>query len=88
MKKNKPYLPDVRTCYHPTDAEVSGYGQDETSHIANPAVDDIVVNNIAWQEFDYTEDLYNADSSVLPVENDNPHDLNFSSKEVLGKNLK
>ena len=54
----KPYLPKVRTDYHPSDAECqSSTGVGTTENIPNPANDSIVVNNIASQEFDYTQDL-------------------------------
>lgn len=54
----KPYLPKVRTDYHPSDAECqSSTGVGTTENIPNPANDPIAVNNIASQEFDYTQDL-------------------------------
>lgn len=56
--KEKPYLPKVRTDYHPSDSECqSSTGVGQTTNIPNPASDPIVVNNIANQEFDYTQDL-------------------------------
>lgn len=56
--KEKPYLPKVRTDYHPSYSECqSSTGVGQTTNIPNPASDPIVVNNIANQEFDYTQDL-------------------------------
>lgn len=57
-EKKTPYLPKVRTDYHPTKSDVeSKTGVDFPIDMPNPAVDPIVVNNIAWQEFDYTQDM-------------------------------
>lgn len=53
-----PYLPKMRTNYHPSQEDVeSGTGVDFPINIPNPATDSIVVNNIANQEFDYTQDM-------------------------------
>ena len=58
---SKPYLPKVRTDYHPSKAECqTSTGVGRTTNIPNPATDPIVVNNIASQEFDYTQDLMNV----------------------------
>lgn len=55
---NKPYLPKARTDYHPTKESIENNVEEELDiNLPNPANDPIVVNNIAWQEFDYTEDL-------------------------------
>lgn len=52
------YLPKMRTDYTPSDESVeSATGVDFPINMPNPAVDSIVVNNIAYQEFDYTEDM-------------------------------
>lgn len=52
------YLPKMRTNYHPDKNDVeSGTGVDFPINMPNPATDSIVVNNIANQEFDYTEDM-------------------------------
>ena len=54
----KPYLPKARTDYHPTKSSIENKTEKEADiNLPNPATDPIVVNNIAWQEFDYTEDL-------------------------------
>ena len=45
-KKNKPYLPNLRSWYEPPE------GIDTI--LPNPAEDPIVVNNISYMEFDYT----------------------------------
>ena len=56
--KDKAYLPKVRTDYHPSNSDCqSSTGVGQTTNIPNPASDPIVVNNIASQEFDYTQDL-------------------------------
>lgn len=57
MDKSKPYLPKERTCYHPKNKDVNKFNKGEEIKLPNPANDDIVVNNIAWQEFDYTENM-------------------------------
>jgi hypothetical protein len=52
------YLPKMRTDYTPSDESVeSATGVDFPINMPNPAVDPIVVNNIAYQEFDYTQDM-------------------------------
>lgn len=57
-KKKSPYLPKVRTDYHPTQDQIKSISHDKSVAIdlPNPATDDIAVNNIASMEFDYTED--------------------------------
>lgn len=68
-KKRTPYLPKIRTNYHPTDKEVeSGSGVDFPIDISNPTVDPIAVNNIACQEFDYTEDIESDEESDLNID--------------------
>ena len=57
-----PYLPKVRTGYHPSDRAINAASvSDKDIHLPNPAVDPIVVNNIAYCEFDYTEDMMDDD---------------------------
>lgn len=64
----KPYLPRVRTSYHPTQDEIRSFAPNGSSTpLANPAVDPIVANNIASQEFDYTESLADEGNTVLPT---------------------
>ncbi|MGL5153008.1 MAG: hypothetical protein ACRC7N_20815 [Clostridium sp.] len=54
MNKNKSiYLPKDRTDFSPKESEI----RSGNTPLPNPAVDPIVVNNIAQAEFDYTEDL-------------------------------
>ena len=66
-KKHNPYLPKVRTNYHPSDSDCqSSTDVGETVNIPNPASDPIFVNNIASQEFDYTQDLMDA-NDVYPL---------------------
>ena len=48
-KKNKPYLPNLRSWYEPSEESL---GIDTI--LPNPAEDPIVVNNISYMEFDYT----------------------------------
>ena len=68
---NKPYLPKDRCNYHPTtDSIENEVEQKEAINLPNPANDPIVVNNIAWQEFDYTEDLTDE---VIPSPENNTH---------------
>lgn len=55
---DQPYLPKMRTDYSPSDESVeSATGVDFPINMPNPATDSIVVNNIANQEFDYTQDM-------------------------------
>lgn len=57
-----PYLPKMRTNYHPSDEDVeSATGVDFPINMPNPAVDSIVVNNISNPEFDYTQDMLTSD---------------------------
>ena len=66
MNKKKPYLPKVRTDYYPTENEIKSYSPNgESTPLPNPAVDPIVVNNIASQEFDYTDSLADHGSSEI-----------------------
>ena len=52
------YLPKMRTDYTPSNESVeSATGVDFPINMPNPAVDSIAVNNIATQEFDYTQDM-------------------------------
>ncbi|MEG1002167.1 hypothetical protein [Clostridium sp.] len=55
----KSYLPENRTQYSPHDLKSVAPNGDVTP-LPNPAVDDIVSNNIATFEFDYTENMANA----------------------------
>lgn len=69
-KKNYRYLPKQRTDYHPTESEVeSTTGVDFSINLPNPAEDPIVVNNIANQEFDYTESMIDTESSLANNKN-------------------
>lgn len=63
MDKSKPYLPKERAWYHPTAKEVNKFNKGEEVKLPSPITDDIAVNNIAWQEFDYTESM--ADDKTL-----------------------
>lgn len=47
--EKSPYLPKVRTDYHPTQDKIESVSEDGSVavNLPNPAVDDIVVNNIA-----------------------------------------
>lgn len=51
----KKYGPDIRISDKTTKA-VENYNKVNNTNIPNPKTDPIVVNNIAWMEFDYTED--------------------------------
>lgn len=64
-----PYLPKMRTNYHPGEVEVeSATGVDFPINMPNPANDNIVVNNISNAEFDYTEDMLSPDKYDLKKE--------------------
>ena len=68
---SKPYLPKIRTDYHPSNKDCqTSTGVGTTNNIPNPANDPIVVNNIASQEFDYTQDLIDA-NDVYPLSSKN-----------------
>jgi len=61
-----PYLPKMRTNYHPSDEDVeSGTGVDFPINMPNPATDSIVVNNISNQEFDYTQDMLSDENNDI-----------------------
>lgn len=65
--QKKPYLPRTRTSYHPKESEIRSFSPNgDSTPLANPAVDPIVVNNIASQEFDYTQSLANEGKDTLP----------------------
>ena len=49
MKKNE-YLPHVRDILKPSKKELK---ISHNNYTADPVTDDIVVNNISYQEFDY-----------------------------------
>lgn len=81
MSKDKPYLPKVRTCYSPSETKIRSYSENgDSTSLPNPAVDDIVVNNIAWQEFDYTESLANANESIISEVGNNPVQKSYTNK--------
>ena len=62
----KTYLPKNRTFYPKTRGDLKSFAPDGNYTILpNPAEDPIVVNNIAWQEFDYTEDLTDDEGDYL-----------------------
>lgn len=79
----RPYLPKARTGYHPTKDSIENEVEiDAGINIPNPANDPIVVNNIACQEFDYTEDLTDE---VIPSSENNTY--NNSNKTDINKKL-
>ena len=64
MTEKKPYLPKARTGYNPTDDELRSFSpKGYSTLIPNPVTDPIVANNIACQEFNYTEDLEEDDDT-------------------------
>ncbi|MBE6048495.1 MAG: hypothetical protein E7213_08885 [Clostridium sp.] len=74
--KKSPYLPKVRTSYHPNQHEIRSFAPDGSSTpLPNPAVDPIVVNNISWQEFDYTDNLVDEGQNILPNDFDEYDDI-------------
>ncbi len=61
-KKDKPYLPDVRSDYKPNSEMLVSKSIDGfDTIIPEPVTDDIVVNNIATAEFNYTDALFDDD---------------------------
>ena len=70
MNKTQIYLPKVRTNSYPKEKELRSFAPDGSSTmIPNSAVDDITANNIASQEFDYTESLVDEGANILPDDN-------------------
>ena len=62
----KTYLPKNRTFYPTIKGNLKSYAPNGNYTILpNPAEDSIVVNNIAWQEFDYTEDISDDEDYYL-----------------------
>lgn len=62
--KSHDYLPRERTGYEPSkEALVSKSPEGVDSSLANTVEDPVVVNNIACNEFDYTEEPY-VDSEI------------------------
>ena len=60
---NNPYLPKIRIDTILKDEQIRSFSpKGDSTFIPNPATDPIVVNNIAWQESDYTEDLTEDDN--------------------------
>lgn len=81
MSPKKPYLPKVRTDYHPTENEMKSQAPNGDSiSLPNPAVDSIAVNNIAGQEFDYTENLADGGTNILSNDSDNHRELNLAPR--------
>lgn len=73
--KKKPYLPFARTSYYPKQNEIRSFAPNgDSTPLANPAIDPIVANNIASQEFDYTESLANEGANILPTEEEEDED--------------
>ena len=53
--KKKPYLPNLRSWYEPSEESlISKSPEGIDTILPNPAEDPIVVNNISYMEFDYT----------------------------------
>ncbi|MBW6410248.1 hypothetical protein [Clostridium weizhouense] len=75
-KENASYPPKIRTDYHPTSEKIESVSVDGSVSIdlPNPAVDNIVVNNIANAEFDYTQDLMSHEDLEL---NNNATEKNY-----------
>lgn len=67
-KKSENYLPRERTGYAPKKHDlVSSSEEGITTPLTNTVEDPITCNNIACQEFDYTEEPYvNSDLDVNP----------------------
>lgn len=64
VNKKNAYTPKDRTSYAPKKSDLISYGKTEPNSTILPSTveDDIAVNNIAYSEFDYTENLiFNED---------------------------
>lgn len=57
LNRTGSYLPNNRTGYAPEEHNLISRGKthSEPSPLPSPVTDDIVVNNISYGEFDYTE---------------------------------
>lgn len=57
LDRKKAYLPNDRTGYAPEKHSLISHGKtdSEPSSLPSTVTDDIVVNNISYGEFDYTE---------------------------------
>lgn len=63
---NNLYPPKIRTDYEPSQDDVeSATGVDFPINMPNPTIDPIVSNNIANQEFDYTQDMRCPDNDEI-----------------------
>lgn len=62
----KTYLPKNRTFYPNKKGNLKSFAPNgDYTILPNPAEDPIVCNNIAWQEFDYTEDMSDGEGDYL-----------------------
>jgi hypothetical protein len=64
--KEKPYLPDERDWYSPEGHDLISLSKSGNTYtkLPNPKTDPIVVNNISYMEFDYTDQsLYEDDNT-------------------------
>lgn len=60
--KEKTYLPEVRDILAPDKHDLISKSPEGTdTPLISHVDDDIAVNNIAWQEFDYTQPLFKDD---------------------------
>lgn len=65
--KEKPYLPDERDWYSPEGHDLISLSKSGNTYtkLPNPKTDPIVVNNISYMEFDYTDQsLYEDDDTT------------------------
>lgn len=69
-EKEKFYTPHLRTGYAPKEHALISHGKVNDgvdTLLPSPTDDDVVVNNISYMEFDYTEDI-NFDDGLMPDE--------------------
>ncbi|MDZ5254241.1 hypothetical protein [Clostridium sp. LIBA-8841] len=61
--ESKLYTPKDRTFYSPEGHDLVSYSKTGKTYskLPSPVKDDIVCNNIAYNEFDYTEDIFDDD---------------------------
>jgi len=55
-KEKKLYLPKERGYQEQKPMKIKAYSEKDYTELPDPVRNDIVCNNIAWQEFDYTSD--------------------------------
>ncbi|MHC1684127.1 MAG: hypothetical protein AB6733_14425 [Clostridiaceae bacterium] len=75
----KPYLPNERGYFNQEPSVIRSYSENDSIILPDPVSDPIVVNNIAWMEFDYTSpsvadtDLHSSNNQANSKSKKNNH---------------